>query len=102
MVDVSSIRSELQIPVALVTDEDIYYAINKVSNGDFNLICAQVLQMILNKNRGRKKVKIGNVSEEFDLQDIRDRVKFYRTRSARFSFDDGVAHPEPYFTRNGI
>lgn len=96
-VDVSSVRSELQIPTGVISDSDITYAITKVSSTDLNLVCAEVLRMVLRKYRGRKSLTIGKFSETYNLVGLRGEIHNYMAKSTSLETDDGVAFTDSRF-----
>jgi len=87
-VDVADIRSELQLPASVISDTDIHYAINKVGVVDINLVCAEVLRMVLRKYRGKIRYKIGRYEEWIDPKSIRQEICNYVAKSSNLAVDD--------------
>lgn len=101
--DVSDVRSELQLSADLITDSDILYAMSIVGVDDIYLVCAKVLRMVLMKNRGRVRYKIGNYTEWVDYKNLRAMLRSYVEKSSNLDVsefsDDEI---DPAFTREGI
>jgi len=98
MVEIESVRSELQLPESVITDEDVQYAIDKIELDDINLVCAEVLVMFLRGNRGKIKFKLKNYEEWFAPKEVRLQIRAYQARSANAVFDDGIEYPDSVFT----
>lgn len=96
MVDISSVRSELQLPSAIISDDDINYVIMKVG-ADINLVCAEVLRLFVRKNRGRRRFRIGKYEEEINYKVINSQIAYYMSKSSASSFDDGAEIPDSRF-----
>lgn len=102
-IKVSSVRTELQLSTAIISDADIEYVIDKLSaNDDINLVCAEVLRMSLRKHRGLAERRIGKYMEIFKPEEIRSQINNYMARAATGSFGDDHEHPDAWFTREGI
>lgn len=101
-ITIKAVRHELQVDASILDDAAIQYAIDKLASADLNLVCAQVLSMLLSKNRGRTKLKIGKYEEWVDVKSIASLMRSYKANSSSGGIDDGFTHPDPYFTRDGI
>lgn len=101
MATISDVRSELQLAEAEIGDVDVQYALDAAGN-DLNLACAKLLEMILAKNRGKRKVRIGSYSYDFSASDLIKLIRRYRSKASTYTPDDGVDHPDSIFTRDGI
>jgi hypothetical protein len=101
MVTVENIRHELQLPAEVISDSSVQYAIGKCAD-DLNLVCAEVLRMVLRRYRGRTKLMLKNYTEVIDLRDIRKQIAGYVSQSASATFDDGTLPSDPIFTMEGI
>lgn len=97
MVEIQDVRSELQLPESVITDEDVQYAIDKIDMNDINLVCAEVLTMFLRGNRGKIKFKLKNYEEWFEPSEIRMQIRNYQARSTNATFDDGIEYPDTAF-----
>jgi hypothetical protein len=102
MPTIDEVRSELQLTTSEMTDADITYAITASGGIDLSLACAKVLEMILMKNQGKRKVRIGNVSYEYSSIDLQKLIRRYRYKATTTSIDDGFVEPDSIFTREGI
>lgn len=102
MVKIEDVRSELQLPEAVISDIDIQYAITKVGKNDMNLVCAEVLSMFLRKNRGRVKLKLKNYEEWIDPKEVRKDIRVYLARSQNAKFDDNFTYPDSVFEETQI
>ncbi len=100
MATIKEVRSELQIDAGVLSDADVQYAIDKITNGDLNLVCAQVLRMVLGKYRGRVKLKIGKFEEVVDPTSLKALISFYTANSTTGGVDDGYDFEDAYFTRD--
>ena len=100
------VRSELQLDSSDMSDDSINYAITKVGE-TFALVCAQVLRMLLNKNRGRRQLTLGSFNESVDVSDIRARIRYYMEQHAAISGEDAggyvdIEDTDYIFTKEGI
>jgi hypothetical protein len=103
MPTVSDVRLELQLPASAISDDAITYVISKVTSGDLNLVCAEVLRLVLRKYRGRFYIWVGKTREQVNPGEIRALIREYVARAATAGHaDDGIADPPPFFTREGI
>ena len=102
MVSTVDVRHELQISSAVISDESVKYAINKVITDDLDLICAEVLRMVLRKHRGLVVRQVGKYREEIDPRLLRKQINEYMHKAASSTFGDGHEHPDAWFTRDGI
>jgi hypothetical protein len=109
MLDVSDVRSELQLPTSVISDSDIQYAITLIALNDINLVCAKVLGMVIAKYRGRIRYKIGSYTEWVDVKALRALMRSYIEKSPNLSIsdlfdadDDEDDNPDAFFTREGI
>jgi len=89
-VNVSDVRSELQLPIGQITDADIAYAIDRVELDDINLVCAHVLRMLKNKYRGRIRYRIGRYVETISTAEVDKMIRMYMTKSTLTKVDGGV------------
>ena len=96
-VNVSDVRSELQMPKQVISDDDVQYAIDKVELDDVNLVCAQVLRMLKAKYRGRIRYRIGKYTESIDVKTIDTLIRTYMTKSPVTEISGGVAADETDF-----
>jgi len=94
MSTITSVRSELQLPASVISDADIAYVENKIGTGDLNLICAEVLRMVVRRYRGKIRVRIGKYEEVIDCATIRQEIQNYMMRSTATQIDDGFEYPE--------
>jgi hypothetical protein len=99
-VKVSDVRTETQIPAALICDDDILYVIGKVAD-NLNAVCAYVCKLLLRKYRGRTKIRIGRGIEEIDYDELRSMIRGYES-AAGYNLDDGFVFDDPFFTRDGM
>ena len=62
--NLEDIRSELQLTSEVISDADVNYVISKLeSDSDNNLICAEVLRLVLRKHKGLVERRIGKYWE---------------------------------------
>lgn len=95
MINVGDVRSELQVPVSVISDADINYAIQKIGLEDIHLICAEVLRMVMVKLRGRVRYKIGSYTEWTDITNLRSEIRRYLESSPNVSTE----FPQEMFIR---
>ncbi len=104
MAIIDDTRLELQLDTTDFSDESIQYAIDQVGSDNLYLVCAYVLQMLLNKNRSRRQLTIGSFNESVDVKDLRKRIRTYRSLGA--GSDDGtytaIEDSDHIFTVGGI
>lgn len=98
--DVTTVRSELQITSAVLSDNAVLHAIEKFDDADDdNLIYAEVLRMVLRKHQGIVERRIGKYSEVISPKEIRRQINNYMHRAASTALDDGFEHPDSFFDR---
>lgn len=100
-VSLSDVRSETQIPVSIISNEDVEYAIDKVGSDGLYAVCSYVLRMVLRKYRGRTRLRIGSIWESIDPTELRRLIREYDTLGGNVPVDD-VESPDSWFTRDGI
>ena len=97
----TQVRAELQFTEEVVSDDAIDYVINKVDD-DLNLVCAEILRLLLRRHRGVVRRSIGKFSEVVDPMELRSQINMYMNRAATTVFDDGEEFPDAMFTREGV
>jgi len=100
MATLDDVRLELQLDSSDLSDASIQYAIDRVGD-NFNLVCAYVLQMLINKNRGRTQLTISNFEERIDVKSIRAQIRYYKNRGSSAAFGD-IEDSDNVFTMDGI
>ena len=100
-VKVSDVRSETQIPVSLISNDDVLYAIDQATLDDLYGVCAYVCRMLLRKYRGRTTIKVGKTTEVIDYAELRAMVRGYESQSGG-TISDGEEYPDSFFTREGL
>jgi len=101
--NLEDIRSELQLTSEVISDADVNYVISKLeSDSDNNLICAEVLRLVLRKHKGLVERRIGKYWEVIDPMHIKKEINKYMNKAASSVFDDEIAHPDAIFTREGL
>jgi hypothetical protein len=101
MIEVSDVRSEIQIPSAFIPDNDIERIIAEQEVQDFWLVCARAIELVLAKYRGRVAAKVGSVYEKYDPKELRAQIRTYRARSGNTQVPT-VNEPDSFFTRKGL
>jgi hypothetical protein len=102
-VELDAVRIELQLSKSVISDDSVEYVINKLSEyDDINLVCAEVLRMVLRKHRGLAVRRIGKYYEEINPVEIRRLINEYMGKAATVAWDDGFIDPDAWFTREGI
>lgn len=94
MSTISTVRTELQLPASVISDADITYVENKIGTGDINLICAEVLRMVVRRYRGKIRTRIGKYEEVIDCATLRQEIQNYMMRSSATQIDDGFEYPD--------
>jgi hypothetical protein len=89
---IDTVRLELQLPPSVISDESILYVESKIGM-DINLICAEVLRMVVRKFRGKIRYKIGKYEETIDVNSLRKEIQNYMMRSTSTQLDDGFIYP---------
>ena len=89
-VNVSDVRSELQMPTNVISDDDVQYAIDKVALDDVNLVCAQVIRMLKSKFRGRVTYRIGKYTETIKAMELDKLIRNYMTKSSETQVQGGT------------
>lgn len=100
-VSVSEVRSETQIPASVISDTDVNYIIDKVGVYGINAVCSYVLRLVLRKYRGRTRIRIGNVWESIDPQELRRQIREYESLGGAVP-KDTIENPDAFFTRDGL
>lgn len=103
MAILDDVRLELQLDVVEFSDASIQHAVDQVGSEELYLVCAYVLRMWLNRNKGRRQLTIGSFNESVDVKEIRARIKFYQSRSSAGSnvYQD-IEDSDYIFTKAGI
>jgi hypothetical protein len=96
---IETIRTELQISEAVIDNASINYAIAKIEIEDINLVCAEVLRMVLRKHRGLVRRTVGKYSEVIDPKEIRKEINNYMHKAASAVMDDNFEYPDSVFTK---
>jgi hypothetical protein len=99
---IEDIRSEIQITSEVIADSAINYAIGKIDNDDINLVCAEVLRMVLRKHQGLVERRIGKYWEVINPKNIQVAINNYMNKAAASVFDDNFEYDDAFFTRNGL
>jgi len=94
MSTITTVRTELQLPASVISDADITYVENKIGTGDLNLICAEVLRMVVRRYRGKIRTRIGKYEEWLDPSSLKQEIQNYMMRSSATQVDDGFEYPE--------
>jgi hypothetical protein len=104
-VTIGNVRLETQISSAILSDEAVQYAIDKISDDNINLVCAEVLRMVKRKYAGVTRLTIGKYEEWRDLSNLQNEINFYTNKGVTKSgsvIDDGFTYPDPRFSEDGI
>lgn len=104
MAILSDVRYELQLDTTDFSDDSIQYAIDQVGVSNLYLVCAYVLQMLINRNRGRRQLTIGSFNESVDIADLKMRMKYYKDKGAgsnNGTYTD-IEDSDYIFTKDGI
>lgn len=100
MVTIENVRHELQLPAEVISDASVQYAIEKCAD-DLNLVCAEVLRMVLRRYRGRTKLMLKNYTEIIDPAQLHKQIASYVGKAAG-SFGDSFIRPDSRFEDDGI
>ena len=100
---IEDIRFEIQLTDAVISDEAINYAISKLeAEDDINLVCAEVLRMVLRKHQGLVERRIGKYWEVINPIHIQQRINGFMNKAAASVIDDNPEYEDSYFTRDGL
>ena len=102
MIKIETIRHEIQITDAVISDESVNYVIAKLDTDDLNLVCAEVLRMVLRKHQGLVERRIGKYWEVINPLNIRKQINNYMNKAASSIFDDEPDEIDSFFERDEI
>lgn len=100
MATIDTVRTELQLPASVISDADITYVENKIGTDDLNLICAEVLRMVVRRYRGKIRTRVGKYEEVIDCATLRQEIQNYMNRSSATQMDDGFEYPPSEILEN--